>query len=418
MLDHFFSCRSVLSRMRSVPFDGYLCSLAEHLREKGYRREVGQDYLRTAFRFLSWLETQGIAPSKVEEKDVEVFFRTPMTSIYGEHPMVISASASAHAATRHLVRIIRREHPATSPSLPETPVEASLSVFREYLQRRCGYADGTVKDRLAFTREFLTRFFGGGPLDVVHLNPTQIMAHVSEHARLQKRESTSHLATALRSYFRFLQFQGVPVTHLLSAVPRIVRRQRFSAKPVLTGEQIRALLNGFDVAKAKDQRDQAMALCMLDLGMRSCDVAALVLEDLDWREGVIRIPNIKTRHPYPLPLPARVGRAIARYLRHGRPHTELREVFLRHHTPVKKLEPRSVQSAMHTAYVRAGLPETWHGCHILRRTAATRMHRQGVPLKEIADVLGHQSIDTTLLYTRLDPVELAKVALPWPEERA
>jgi integrase len=75
----------------------------------------------------------------------------------------------------------------------------------------------------------------------------------------------------------------------------------------------------------------------------------------------------------------------------------------------------TVQSAMHTAYVRVGLPQLGHGSQILRRTAATRLHRHGVPLKEIADVLGHQSINTTLLYARLDPAQLAKVALPWPE---
>jgi integrase len=158
-----------------------------------------------------------------------------------------------------------------------------------------------------------------------------------------------------------------------------------------------------------------MALCMLDLGMRGCDVAALTLEDIDWRNGVIRIPNLKTGRPYQLPLPERLGRAITLYLRKGRPQSEVRTVFLRHRAPIGRLNLMSVHTAMHRAYVGAGIPEFGYGCRALRRTVATRLLRRGVPLKEIADVLGHQSINTTVRYARLDPAALAKVAMPWPE---
>jgi site-specific recombinase XerD len=55
------------------------------------------------------------------------------------------------------------------------------------------------------------------------------------------------------------------------------------------------------------------------------------------------------------------------------------------------------------------------GTHVLRHTAATRMLRAGVSMKEIADVLGHRSIDTTTIYTKVDLDALAAVALPWIE---
>ncbi len=374
---------------------------------------VGQAHLRFAAKFLAWAYEEKIPLNEVDENDVTNFLCKPMNATNGARHINLQKSLRARAGTRHMLRIIQEKHPEAQPHSPATPAQTSLAAFRDHLRKRCGYSDSTIKDRISCIHGFLERFFGNGALDVLRLTPAQIMADVTEYADQHDPQSTSHLATSLRSYFRFLQFHGLHVAPLFSGIPRIAQKRRFSAREILTGEQTKALLSSFELCKAKDMRDYAMALCMLDLGMRSCDVARLVLEDIDWNESVIRIPDVKTRRPYHLPLPIRLGRAISGYLRKGRPQTELREIFLRHMTPVKNLEPRSVQSAMHNAYVRAGLPERWHGCHLLRRTAATRMHRQGIPLKEIADILGHQSIDTTIRYTKLDPEELAKVALPW-----
>jgi len=60
----------------------------------------------------------------------------------------------------------------------------------------------------------------------------------------------------------------------------------------------------------------------------------------------------------------------------------------------------------------------WTGTHVLRHTAATRLHRHGVSLKEVADLLGHRSIDTTAIYTKMDLPTLAAVALSWPEDQS
>jgi site-specific recombinase XerD len=413
MLNHFFSYCPSLERIREAPYQEYIRNLAEDLWEKGYNRRVGQIYLRFAAKFLTWAHEEKVPLNELGENDVANFLCKPMEATYDARQINSPISDSARAGTRHMLRIIQEKHPEAQSHCPATPAQTSLAAFRDHLRKQCGYSDSTIKNRISCIQGFLERFFGDGALDVLRLTPTQVMADVTEYANQHNPQSTSHLATSLRSYFRFLQFHGLHVAPLFSGIPRIAQKRRFSAREMLTEEQTKALLSSFELSKAKDMRDYAMALCMLDLGMRSCDVARLVLEDIDWNESVIRIPDVKTRRPYHLPLPIRLGRAISGYLRKGRPQTQFREIFLRHMTPVKNLEPRSVQSAMHNAYVRAGLPERWHGCHLLRRTAATRMHRQGIPLKEIADILGHQSIDTTIRYTRLDPEELAKVALPW-----
>jgi site-specific recombinase XerD len=71
---------------------------------------------------------------------------------------------------------------------------------------------------------------------------------------------------------------------------------------------------------------------------------------------------------------------------------------------------------MRRAYKRSGCAPDWTGTHVLRHTAATRLHQHGASIKEIADVLGHRSIDTSLIYTKVDLNTLGSVALPWPGE--
>ena len=116
--------------------------------------------------------------------------------------------------------------------------------------------------------------------------------------------------------------------------------------------------------------------------------------------------------------PARVAAALAAYLRHGRPPTSSRVIFVHHRAPRgQPLGPSGVRCAVRTAYGHAGLGTRLTGTHALRHTAATRMLRAGASLKEIADVLRHRSLDTSAIYAKVDREALTEVALPWPQGR-
>jgi integrase len=156
-----------------------------------------------------------------------------------------------------------------------------------------------------------------------------------------------------------------------------------------------------------------MVRCALDLGLRRGEVAGLSLDDIDWRAGTITLRRTKSRREDCLPLPAATGRAIADYLRLERPQTDSRAVFVRHGTPRgRPIGPDCVGKTIRQAYARAGLPYT--GAHLLRHTMASRLLAGGSSLKEVADVLRHRSLDTTLIYAKLDSRNLSAVALPWP----
>jgi integrase len=244
------------------------------------------------------------------------------------------------------------------------------------------------------------------------------MAFIAGYAARCRPRSAQVAASSLRSLLRFLQLQGDCEPALVAAVPSIPGGPLDHLPRTMTDERLRQFLARFDQSTPTGRRDYAMALCQVDLGLRVSEVSLLHLEDIGWRNATLRIDGGKSGRTRELPLSAGVGRAIADYLHSGRPATTCRRVFVRHTVPVG--------TAIGTALIRAMIRRAfsgvegcahWTGTHVLRHTAATRLHRHGASLKEVADLLGHRSLNTTTIYTKVDLPTLATVALPWPEDQ-
>jgi site-specific recombinase XerD len=139
------------------------------------------------------------------------------------------------------------------------------------------------------------------------------------------------------------------------------------------------------------------------------------LEDIDWRHGLIRLPRTKNRRAYQLPMPQEAGQAMADYLRKSRPPTELRQVFVTCGPRVRPLSTGAISNLFATAMSRAGIQGARKGAHVLRHTLASQLVQNGASLKEIADVLRHLELSTTMIYAKVNLAQLATLARPWPE---
>jgi site-specific recombinase XerD len=158
-----------------------------------------------------------------------------------------------------------------------------------------------------------------------------------------------------------------------------------------------------------------MARCLVDLGIRTSDVAQLSLDRIDWRHGCLTLEPGKSKRERSLPIPATTSSALIDYVRNGRPSTQDRQVFVHHRAPLGQgVLASTVRGALRRGYTRAGFKDSESQPHRLRHTMATRLLQGGHSLKLIADVLGHQSIDTTTRYTHVDRPSLSAVAMPWP----
>lgn len=294
-------------------------------------------------------------------------------------------------------------------------IDALLRAFDTHLHTARGATQATRREYGRYVREFLERTFRALKVDVGKLDSRDLIDFVTERAKRCKPGTAKLVATALRSFLRFLQMSGVCDARLVAAVPTIPNWKLARLPKTLTTAQLRALLGAFDRSSATGLRDYAIALCLVQLGLRAHEVAQLSLDDINWRAGTLRIAIGKARRESMLPLPMTVARGLVTYLRRGRPVEAGRSVFVRHRVSIgKPLTSSAVCSAIRRAFERAEIAAPSKGTHALRHTAATRMLRGGASLKDLADVLRHRSLDTTAIYTKVDLGRLAMVALPWP----
>ena len=179
-------------------------------------------------------------------------------------------------------------------------------------------------------------------------------------------------------------------------------------------DQVRAMLTSINRHTAVGRRDYAILLLLARLGMRSSEVVFLELKDINWKDGS---PSVRGKggRRLQLPLPIAVGEAIVAYVRHGRPPSSNRRVFLRAKAPMRGfLGPSAVGSIVRHALLRAAIDAPTRGAHQFRRGLATNMLRHGVSLSEIGELLGHSSPETTKIYTKVDLDALRSLAMPWP----
>jgi integrase len=308
---------------------------------------------------------------------------------------------------------------ARGVSMPPA-IHDELERFTAHLDHVCGLADATRVSRRMWVGQFLADRFGGAPIAVDRLTPHEIVDFMVQRGAHNKPGTMGVVGCALRSYLRFRALRCADhVDALIAAIPTIAH-WRLAALPAhLTPDETARFLKAFDQRHASGQRGYAMARCLVDLGLRACEVAALQLDDLNWQDGTLTIGHGKSRRSDVLPLPVPTGQAIVQYVRRGRPQSTSRALFVRHRAPLDApITAAVVRCAVRMAFVRCGLADRSTGTHILRRTVATQMRCAGASLKQIADVLRHRSLDTTTIYTKVDQPRLTAVAAPWPGGRS
>lgn len=386
-----------------------------NLQHARYAAGTVKAYLRCLAHFAYWLQVEGFSLSNVKASLIDQFLRVHLPTCACPPPCKVT-SGECRAALGHLLRLIDRDIPRDECSDDlQTPVSAELERFRRYLVNTCGVAANTCQYRLKHVGDFLAQHIQVALVGTACLTAHDIQAFVIEVAQRWKPASLGIIGSSLRSYLRFRALAGDQTNALIAAVPRIANWTHTTLPKALSELDIVTLLNAFDHTTASGQRDFAVARCLLDLGLRGHEVTQLQLDAIDWRGGTLMIVETKGRRVHQMPLPAETGEAIASYLRFGRPGTNNRAVFVRHVAPVDKpLTVAGIRNIMNRAFVRCGLADRFCNTHALRHTAAVRLQRAGASLKEIADLLGHRSVDTTAGYARVDLERLRAVTLPWP----
>jgi integrase len=235
-------------------------------------------------------------------------------------------------------------------------------------------------------------------------------------ARRCEPSTISHAAGNIRSWIRFLHSSGRIPTDLAAAVgsPRFISIER--PPKAVPWPMIRRLVRGIDRSTAIGRRDYAQYLLLCAYGLGAGEVIALKLDDIDWKEGTLRILRQKTGNTILLPLLPAAGRAIAAYLKNGRPPSATSYVFPSHLVPFGRCADAGVLRGRLALWARrANVELPYTGTHVFRHSHATRHFERGASLKVIGDILGHRNALTTSRYVRSAQRQLRGMSLPVPK---
>lgn len=398
--------------LRSCIFGSYLDTFSAGLLDLGHKLSTIRSKLWVVRDLTRWMCKKHLAVVDLDERRIDEYLharRRRGRSCRGFGPTALRLLEQLRSGG-----IVRR----AVATLADSPVVALLGRYEGYLRRERALEDGTIAAYQSFVRAFVMECLGAHAASPDSLRPGHVRDFLLTRVRRMAPSRAQFMATALRSFLRFLFLRGETTTDLSHAIPT-VRRWRLSGVPQhLPAREVERLLRACDRSSATGRRDYAILLLLARLGLRASEVLTLELSDLRWREGEIVVRGkglVRDR----LPLLPDVGKALAFYLQKDRPIGDSRRVFLCRRAPLRGLgHPSSVSTIVARALARADLAPATRGAHLLRHSLATTMVRRGASLSEIGQVLRHRSPNTTEIYAKLDFGALRGVALPWPVVRS
>lgn len=379
----------------SGPLTRHVEGFAAELRAKGYTELSLANQLRLMSDLSRWLQSERILVARIDRAVVRRFLarrrrrRTHFTS------------------ERALAPLLGHLQGSGAISATELPERRSgvLGEYERYIVDERGVTPA-VRDRyLAVAEAFLRH------RKISSLTARQVTHHIDAQSN---RPWFAGWLSALRSLLRFLFVTSKTATNLVYAVPSAPQWSQRSLPKDLAPDELGRLLSACDRHTTSGCRAYAVLLLLSRLGLRACEVAALQLEDLDWRLGQVTIRG-KGKSLARLPLPVDVGKALVRWLRQGVRSTTTRSVFVSVRAPYGPLTAPAIIAIATTAIRAAGIDRG--GAHRLRHTAATQMLRRGASMTEIAQVLRHRHLNTTAIYAKVDRDSLRTIAKPWPADR-
>ena len=396
-----------IKRLASSLLGPFVRPYITQLQELGYHPITIRSHLRHMVDVDRWLTRTGRDLGDLNQVVLDRFWR------YRSRPRrkVIKAPAG------HRLLTLLRQAQVTPPcaDLARTPAQRLVARFRRYLVEERGLSGGTIDAYGRQVRRFVTHQFGAGAASVSQIRARAVLDYVQAYARTHTPQDTGNGVTALRSFLRFLHYQGLIRADLASVIPPVARWQMAGLPKYLPAEAVRQVLERCDQTTPVGQRDYAILLLLARLGLRAGEVVALQLEDIDWERSQLTIRSKKGRGWARLPLPADVGKALARYLRQGRPACSCRQVFVRTLAPhVGFALPGHISYLTRRALRKAGVQSARTNAHAFRHSLATTMLHHGASLDEIGQVLRHQDPNTTALYAKVDLDALRRLAVPWP----
>lgn len=356
-------------RIEALPvFGSVINSYLQWLDQLGYTRSSLRNHLDGLRQLSRWLRRRGLRCLAAVDQQL----------LGKAHHSFLDRKPNIGGPIGAMQRYLRQRR-AIREGQPDPPSasEVELGRFAGYLRDFRQLAEGTILAHQRRLRPFLNFIhLDQYPRAIQTLTLPHIEAFLKHAARTNNRFSMQHIVAALRAFLKSKHAQGVIAKPLHQQIdtPRVYRLERLPR--ALPWSQVRSLLAAIDQSVPGGHRDFTMLYLAAAFGLRSGELVRLTLDDIDWRGASLRVPQSKTRARLCLPLTDEAAKVLIDYLRHGRGHSEHRQLFLRQYAPRGPLEATAVNDVLDKWAGDIGLKAPRLGSHVLRHSFADHLLRR------------------------------------------
>lgn len=393
------------------PIAPYRDSFIHTLEVQGFSRPAIHRQLRIVVRFSDWLQQHNVVATQVRLEHLNKFCLC-------EQWQHINRQGYAIVVRRvldHLynIKVISACQPLAASA---SPLDCAIEHYVRHLRHCVGLAELSITKYRPFVKVFLYEHSNGERSDLSTIDAADVMSYFTKLASTVSVSQAKSAATAIRSYFRYLNYMGYAKSDLVGAVPTVPDWSLSTVPRSISAVHAQQVLDHCPKQSAVGLRDYAILLLLAQLGLRSSEIVSLTLDSIDWDNSSISLVG-KGRQPATLPITFDVGKALAAYLERGRPNCDNRALFLCGSAPIRRLgAATTVGTIVRAAIMRAGVKTTRYGSHQFRHALACSMIKGGATLDEVGGVLRHRASKTTRLYAKVDIDSLRTLCLTLPGE--
>lgn len=272
-------------------------------------------------------------------------------------------------------------------------------------------SEHTLSNYRRFLSQFIRFLYDNGVKSIFEVVEEQLFAYMTAR-QFEKREAS----VVIKAFVRYLKKNKIVDTQFDYFLDTYKARKKERIPSFYSEAEVLKIESSINRNTPVGKRDFAIVLLASRLGLRAADIGALEFSQIDWTNSMIRITTQKTGKVVELPLLAEVGNALITYLKHGRPQSSSKKIFLLARAPYSEINSTIVSNVISSVIRKSGVDTSLRkkGPHSLRHTLATTLLGKNTGMPVISEILGHQSTDTTNVYLKIDITSLLKCALSVP----
>lgn len=419
MLEDYFVRPRTVDRIRSSWLGPEIERYVDWLSERGYRPGNVHGDVPVLLAFGEFARARGAASVEDLPGHIEAFVKRRVSeraALRRDGRVGPRLARDTRGPVEQMLRVVLPGFEGSGRHDRPQPFVGTVPGFFEYLVTEKGLRPASV-DQYRFHLDRFEAYLGRVGASIQDLTPVLLSAFVTERAGVGLAKTTVREGCGvLRVFLRYAYREGV-LSRDLSGTVDWPQAYRLSTLPrSITWSEVERVLAGVDRRTACGKRDYAILLLLVVYGLRGREVAALTLDDIDWRRERLAVPERKAGHSTAFPLSPPVGEAVVDYLRNGRPYTADRHVFMRALAPLHPLGPAAVSACARRYLLMAGVEAPRLGSHTLRHTCVQRLVDADFSLKEVGDFIGHRKAASTEIYAKVAVEALREVATGDGEE--